>query len=367
MALPHPEHAVSLGPAAWALLLSRAILITGSLVYKATRALVSPKQRNGRSFYEYLAYEGLGDYQCGLSAVRIQNLLPTTSKKCLRFAKAHNLDYAKIPILDDKTIALWLGPRKPAKLVVHFHGGGYACPALGAQINMAFGFRPRPDVAVVVLQYALASEKANHYPYQLQQAAALLQHILHTELIPASAITLVGDSAGGHLLLGLLMHINHPNPAVPPVTVGENKFAGAALISPRIEIESNLLLESSATKPRDIIRPASLEYWGRNFLGGAPRDPWNNVLSAPAEWWADLPVDDLLVTFGECELFRDDIARLCEVVKESTHYTGKITAVEGAGELHEHMVMNRFLGMNRACETETAYVEWFEQRVGTRS
>jgi acetyl esterase/lipase len=94
------------------------------------------------------------DYQCGLNAVGIQNLLPSTSKTCVNFAKKHGISHSKIQ-LPDGTLALWLGPRKANKVIVFFHGGGYMAPALSEHMSFAFGFAksPRKDVSVVVLQY----------------------------------------------------------------------------------------------------------------------------------------------------------------------------------------------------------------------
>jgi len=118
------------------------------------RAAVSPARRHELSLYEYVVYEGMRDYQCGLNAVGIQNLLPSTSKTSRQYARKHGIPYSSIQ-LQDGTVALWLGPSKPAKVVVLFHGGGYMAPALGEHISFAFGFAKSPpkDVAVVVLQY----------------------------------------------------------------------------------------------------------------------------------------------------------------------------------------------------------------------
>src|SRR5258707_263246 len=51
------------------------------------------------------------------------------------------------------------------------------------------------------------------YPRQLQQAALLLTHALHTLHIPPQNIILTGDSAGANLVLSLLSHISHPHPS----------------------------------------------------------------------------------------------------------------------------------------------------------
>lgn len=95
------------------------------------------------------------DFQGGLNAVRIQNVLPSTATTCARFAKSHGIKHEEI-LLSDGTIAIWLGSRTASKIVVLFHGGGYMSPALSAHVSLAFGFaKPhQKDVGVVVLQYS---------------------------------------------------------------------------------------------------------------------------------------------------------------------------------------------------------------------
>jgi acetyl esterase/lipase len=253
-------------------------------------------------------------------------------------------------------------------------------PALPEHLDMAFGFSPpsQEGVAVVVLEYGLASERRNHYPTQLRQAVALLAHLLHVEKVPPACVTLVGDSAGGHLLLGLLLHASHPHPAVPALGLGGGRFAGAALVSPWVELEkpsfpSFYSSEEAEEKgqgdggggggggKRDIITPDSLAYWARNLLGGAEADPWNSPLSAPREWWADLPVEEVLVTYGGAELFRDDVARLADILR-SEHSGGTTTVAACEGEIHVHMVMNRFLKIRKPCQSEEVFVRWLKGR-----
>ena len=90
----------------------------------------------------------------GLTAVEIQNLLPSTSKTCRKFARKHGIEQSAIQ-LPDGTIAHWLGPRKASNVVVFFHGGGYMSPALTAHLSLAFGFSEPSDrdLSVVILSY----------------------------------------------------------------------------------------------------------------------------------------------------------------------------------------------------------------------
>lgn len=112
-------------------------------------------QKNGLTFHQHVAYQGMRDYQCGLDAIAIQNLLPSTSKVCERFARRHRIANSTIR-LPCGTTAQWLGPRSSRKIVVLFHGGGYMSPALSEHASLAFGLSDpfRRDAAAVVLSYS---------------------------------------------------------------------------------------------------------------------------------------------------------------------------------------------------------------------
>lgn len=343
------------------------------------------------------------DYQYGLSAVGIQNLLPSTRWMARAFARSNRLPYALIH-LRDGTTAICLGPKKanakakaeaeastspsaspsappsaPRKAVIMFHGGGYMGPALGEHIHLACGFaKTLPDnVALYILQYGLASETANRYPRQLQQAAVLLDYLLTAEHYPPSAITLVGDSAGGHLALSLLLHLAHPDPRVPALALpaGE-RLAGAALLSPWIITRARSEGLVQANEPKDVLHAAALDYWAQNYLGPATDGnaenkennenndngtPWSCPLTTPDEWLADLPVDDLFVTYGEDEVLCGNIARFCTALyRERKHIPAFKTSAKGyANEMHVHMVMNRFLKLGEPCLSDDEFKAWY--------
>lgn len=187
----------------------------------------------------------------------------------------------------------------------------------------------------------------------------MLEYLLNSEKIPPAAITLVGDSAGGHLAISLLLHLAHPNPQVPPVPM-DGRLAGAALISPWIVSSGPDKGYAKENYDKDILFGAALDYWSQNFLGAEEPDSWSCPLMSPANWWADLPVDDILVTYGEDEILRDDVAKFCAVLQAQHPRT---TAVGYSGEFHVHMVMNRFLRINEACESEQQFRSWLDAHI----
>lgn len=206
----------------------------------------------------------------------------------------------------------------------------------------------------------LASEDANHYPRQLQQAVSLLNYLVTSENMSPTAITLLGDSAGAHLLLSLLLHVDHPKPGVSPLKI-DAPFSGAVMISPWVAPKPSSTSAQDSDQV-DVLTEASLAYWAKNFLGDADLDPWNNPLTAPEDWWSSLPVGKILVTYGGKELLRDDAETLCKILQEN--HTGA-TALRFPDEIHVHMVMNRFLRLNKRCESQEAYMKWLDDHVGS--
>lgn len=283
------------------------------MLLHSLKALIRPP-KNGLTTHQQIAYTGIRLYQSRLPATGIQNLRPSTTTSCKKFAKKHHVRHSPIQF-PDGTIASWLGPKDASKVVVVFHGGGYMGSALNEHIPLGFAFSnpPRKDIAVVVLQYSLASENVNHYPLQLQQAVSLLKHLIYDLKISPSSITLIGDSAGGHLLLSLLLHLTHPNPLVTPLEL-ESKFSSAIAISPWVTVSTSAP-SMQLNKDKDLLTISGLEYWGRNFLGGKEMDVWNTPLMAEGAWLSELPCEDMLVLYGEDELFRDDIEEFCGKLK----------------------------------------------------
>ena len=94
------------------------------------------------------------DYQSGLNAVGIQNLLPSTAKTCKKIAKKKGIPHTEIH-LSDGTKAVRFGLGRTEKVIILFHGGGYMAPALPEHAKLACGFADSlPDnTSAFVLQY----------------------------------------------------------------------------------------------------------------------------------------------------------------------------------------------------------------------
>lgn len=204
-----------------------------------------------------------------------------------------------------------------------------------------------PTLATLFLAYDVAPYAT--YPAQLRQAALLLIHVLQTLRFRPSHILLGGDSAGANLTLALLGHILHPHPdaTIPRIELSEGEvLKGALLISPWVDF-SHSALSFKRNAGRDCISVGTLDRWARNYLGGAPADPYNQPLTAPEGWWSGLGrcVRKVLVVGGSDEIMFDDIVRLGEVLgREWRGRRGYLEVVVAEGEAHDVVLIDRAIG-----------------------
>ncbi len=196
-------------------------------------------------------------------------------------------------------------------------GGGYCLSAalphfsvlsdIIDQLNAAGG-----DVAVLFLSYTLAPKAS--YPHQLSQGVELLRYTLQNLGRKPSDLVLCGDSAGGNLALGVLSHLSHPHPSIPPLELSE-PLRAAILIAPWVSFDTTA--ESfRRNQYKDCIGPASLIPWSKAFMGRAPADNYNQPIKAPVDWWKDLKVEEVLILAGAEEVLVDyvkEVARKIEV------------------------------------------------------
>ena len=155
------------------------------------------------------AYEGMIDFQSGLSSVEKHTVLPSTAWQCSHFAHANNLPYEQLK-LKDGTLAFMFngsssstrhalgfnpftwGSKKAAalaeemivakqkinKVIVYFHGGGYVAPILPQNIHQVFNFEDKPcyreGVVAYVLAYGMSISVLNNFK-SLTLCADLIQ------------------------------------------------------------------------------------------------------------------------------------------------------------------------------------------------
>ena len=247
--------------------------------------------------------------------------------------------------LADGTKAYWIGSSTAEKVIIWCHGlplclfnplktpyqirveipnplppsvpgGGYNLPAsLGhlsfcADINTATGH----DVAVLFLGYTLAPHA--HYPQQLIQAVELLRYVVKDLNRKPQNIMIAGDSAGANLTLGVLSHLSHPHPSISPLELGA-PLRGTVLLAPWTSFDTEGWESVKYNKNKDTVTPLVANRWSSNFLGGKPRDEYNEPMTAELEWWRGLKAEEVLIVAGGDEILLDSIKTFGGKVKVS--------------------------------------------------
>ena len=171
----------------------------------------------------------------------------------------------------------------------------------------------------------IALVPAATFPTQLTQIVLAVQHLLFTGIAPHN-IQLVGDSAGGNLILQLISHILHPMADVPTLSVA-SPFGNILLISPWVclfpKAEGTIISNSK----KDLFTiPAILHY--ANFVRENTPESGHLYLdhmNVPEGWFDDITkvTRQVLITAGEYEVLKDSITvfakRICEVHPVATY------------------------------------------------
>jgi acetyl esterase/lipase len=274
-----------------------------------------------------------------------------------------------------------------SRAIFYLHGGGYVhYPSPVGQLPLLLeAQKARPSRFLLVLQYGVAPGLL--YPGQLVQAAAAIQLLCgdSTMSAPQAAVTfghgakallarksslrltLLGDSAGGHLLLSLLAHIHTPHPSTPPITLA-HPFDAAVILSPRVTpyytASSYTYNESNdfLTKQKMLYfhhawQPNRSEVWA-DFIHAAPsKDFWASVLQGPQRL-----VKETLITAGTDEVFLDDIITFAG--KTAHDPTGShVKLATCAGEAHVGIVIDLAVGIQGG-QMRTAVAEFLENLSG---
>jgi len=230
------------------------------------------------------------------------------------------------------------------------------------------------SVAVLVLQYDLAP--GGQYPRQITQAVELLRHTTTTLGKSPSQVMLMGDSAGGNLIFGVLAHLMHPHPSIQPLKLAK-PLRGALLSSPVCVLNT----DNPRFRTHEVQDPASAEtirVWLKNLLGSAKPDAWNEPLNADVSWWNDLPnvIDEMLVTVASNEMMANDTREcaekigvsVCPNVRERTQADFKqtvykhLTLFSSEIDFHAEPTIGPSLGMAEG-EAASVMISWAIERM----
>ncbi|KAL3490830.1 Alpha/Beta hydrolase protein [Aspergillus germanicus] len=229
-------------------------------------------------------------------------------------------DFAGYWVYHDSSIEA--RPQDTDLVLFHLHGGGYV---MGHPLDNAPELlliaealsRRNHTVAVFSLEYTLVPNAP--LPTQLDQATAAYTWLTRELKVDTSKLYLIGESAGGHLIVSLLVALYQRSLRLP--STGLPKPGAAFLISPWVNLnpcgpdaqaqDRNLdprsaafkhVLERFSVLVRHDVPLGHSELYGNFARPAAERGSWKDIL--PAKTW---------VSAGTAEpLFRFDIEEFVE-------------------------------------------------------
>ncbi|HVP61147.1 MAG TPA: alpha/beta hydrolase [Myxococcaceae bacterium] len=190
----------------------------------------------------------------------------------------------------------WVTPRAGAepRLVLYVHGGGFTIGSSHMLRDLLGRLALASRARILAVDYRLAPERP--FPAARDDVHAVWRAAL-AEHAPKQVV-LAGDSAGGNLVLSLLLVLR---------AAGEPLPAGAVLFSPWVDLRCTAGSFTENAEVDFLDRAASL----RDAAGyAAGRDPGDPALSPLHADLAGLP--PLYLQAGGAELLRDDVQALAD-------------------------------------------------------
>jgi acetyl esterase/lipase len=182
----------------------------------------------------------------------------------------------------------------PDRHILYLHGGGYVFGACTYYRDFIWRIAAATATQVLCIDYRLAPE--HPFPAALDDATGAYRWLLAQGAQPAQ-MALIGDSAGGGLVLATLLRLRADGLPMPAAGVALSPWTDLALTgeSLRLNAKSDPMLDVEQTR-----------VFARLYLAGSdPRHPYASPLYGDL---AGLP--PILIQVGSDEILRDDAVRM---------------------------------------------------------
>ncbi|KAL2823803.1 Alpha/Beta hydrolase protein [Aspergillus cavernicola] len=208
-----------------------------------------------------------------------------------------------------------LHPRDADLVLLHAHGGGYVAghPSVGAPEHVFVAEilqKHNLTTAIFSLDYTLAPKAT--FPQQRDEALAAYDWLRGDMGIDASKIIVIGDSAGGHVIMSLLVGLyeRRIQQAQPDSDIEDSRPAAAVLVSPWMNLhtshpraldlhwEERLFKRSLDTYCKWILRDTTAELdllYGNFALGRDMRGSWADIL--PSRTWITAGAEEFVFLY----------------------------------------------------------------------
>ena len=187
-----------------------------------------------------------------------------------------------------------------AKTILYLHGGGFMAGSIHSHRDLAARIAKAACAKLVLIDYRLAPE--HPYPAGLDDAFTACRHLLD-QGTPAEKLCIAGDSAGGGLVLSLMVRMRMEDLPMPGCAV---------FLSPWVDLEcTGRSMKKNQTNDPMLSKELLLKTAGVY----TDQDPSNPLISPLNADFTGFP--PMLVHAGENEVLLDDAVRLAE---KARHY-----------------------------------------------
>ncbi|PPQ68442.1 hypothetical protein CVT25_007834 [Psilocybe cyanescens] len=299
-----------------------------------------------------------------LTPNQLRGMLGSTQDMYNTFVEERNLPNIVEELGNDSRL-LWVGPRYTEQIILYFHGGGFVVsqPPGGLEfwslVQKSLAEKGK-TIGLAVLNFTLVPDAP--FPTQLKQAIAAVQHLIDSGVKPEN-LQLVGDSAGGALIHGILSHMLHPLEKTPKLELS-GPLGGALMISPwtRAVNEENVLFANDGHG--DFLNARTIIRWGALVVHGVPESiiPYLEGNNTPERWLdgVDRLVKRIMITGGAAETLRFEIEKYAGIVEK--HHKD-VTLVVQANGIHNDLYLDQFAGIKNLGNLTPLILDWMDKGV----
>ncbi|MFL6795946.1 MAG: alpha/beta hydrolase [Xanthobacteraceae bacterium] len=186
------------------------------------------------------------------------------------------------------------------RILFYIHGGGFTAGSAAAYRGLSAHLSAATGARVLAVDYRWAPEAP--FPAALEDCVAGYRWLITTAAAAPRRVVLVGDSAGGNLVVAILLALKQAGDALPAAGVCLSAIFDLALTGDSV---------TSRAQRDPMILASSLQSCASAYRGNAdPRDPLMSPL------YGDLSgLPPLLLQCGSEEMLRDDSVRLAAKAK----------------------------------------------------
>jgi epsilon-lactone hydrolase len=186
-----------------------------------------------------------------------------------------------------------------SQVLLYVHSGGFVAGSCLSSRSVAARLAEASELPVLTLNYRLAPE--HPFPAAIEDVTAAYHWLLTSRAQPYE-VAMVGDSAGGNLILATLLTLRD---------LGEPLPAAAVLLSPWVDLAATGASFLGQAEADPYLIPQFMQAAARRYLGEI--DPRTSPASPLYGDLGGLP--PLLIQVGTDEIFLDDSLRLAQRIQ----------------------------------------------------